>query len=317
MANPVECILRSSDLETQFQFGGFQLWSSAQQVEVYCGDRSENYLTTVKGLKQTGNDVPWLHKAMCVVPGGPRPVTFVKLKLGSSSSATSATTPNEVRLHKIRWTLRVPEPQEAQPNHGPVMSELPLLACSHLESQQPEWKELVAANAKQTQSETTARASTFEETTDTVGAMMSGMTFALRQSEKSIVAQIQNDNATLTMQLGHALQQIQLMGIQLQSLARDNREQYARLSQENATLQQNQEQILMELRALGARGGYNGITKCDTSCEMIDDKESTANTIVDGSEFGTRKATGEQSRDSADDFAFNHETASECDKPLI
>ena len=134
--NPAECILtrtpnsdagatpsseaRSNMMDQQFYFGGFQLWSSASQVEVYyC--RADgvatlyDYLTTVKGLKQPPpqssaahsssngkNESPQYYKAMCVVPGGPRPVTAVKLKL------LVATTTTNIQLDQIRWTLRVP-----------------------------------------------------------------------------------------------------------------------------------------------------------------------------------------------------------------
>ena len=47
---PSECVLTtSSPNNNTFYFGGFQLWSTAPQVQVYC---ENDYLMTVKGIKQ-------------------------------------------------------------------------------------------------------------------------------------------------------------------------------------------------------------------------------------------------------------------------
>jgi hypothetical protein len=98
---------------TIYFLGGFQIISNAKQAEVHWTDDKdgkEHYLTTSRGIpfeKDAHNhpqDECW-YKAMCVVPGGPRPIRRLRIKLLSLQPKTITTA--RVKLFKL--TARVPD----------------------------------------------------------------------------------------------------------------------------------------------------------------------------------------------------------------
>jgi hypothetical protein len=135
-----------------FYIGGFHVLSNCPSVEVHLmgttpqppppppprakdegafSSSSVEYLTTVRGIKQrsctadAASPAPQLFKAICVVPGGPRRVRGVLLKLRwmapspttpTRPTAAAASIPQQenpplpsIQLHSIRWTLRLPD----------------------------------------------------------------------------------------------------------------------------------------------------------------------------------------------------------------
>jgi hypothetical protein len=87
-----------------FYLGGFQLVSNARHVEVYLSDQQgkETYLMTSKGITFKGD----YHKAVSVVPGGPRAITRLHVKLLSLRPMMGETT---ARLQSLKITARCPE----------------------------------------------------------------------------------------------------------------------------------------------------------------------------------------------------------------
>jgi hypothetical protein len=133
--NIVSCrLILAADGEC-FYVGGLQILSTAKSVKVYLqltkhtirnhipidgdnNDDAETYLTTCKGIPiqsssnsneenttDTTTNTTTYYKAMCVIPGGPRPVVAVRLQFEQ-----------EVQIQSIRWTVRVPEEKQKQQN---------------------------------------------------------------------------------------------------------------------------------------------------------------------------------------------------------
>ena len=87
-----------------FYLGGFQLVSNARHCEVYLSDQEgkETYLMTSKGISFDGD----YNKAVSVVPGGPRAITRLHVKLLSLRPMEGDTT---ARLQSFKVTARCPE----------------------------------------------------------------------------------------------------------------------------------------------------------------------------------------------------------------
>mmetsp|Transcript_30557 Transcript_30557/g.71542 ORF Transcript_30557/g.71542 Transcript_30557/m.71542 type:complete len:257 (-) Transcript_30557:228-998(-) len=150
MAHPAQAVLFSDS--APWAVGGFQLVSNARSVKVYLTTTTtssattsttqkmtkEDYLTTVKGLpvvatssSSSRNDTAsiQLFKAMCVIPGGVRPVVQVRLEFEQLGLAPSSNKNNNeetpTTLMKLQWiklTARMvtqtkpqpPQPQQQQ-----------------------------------------------------------------------------------------------------------------------------------------------------------------------------------------------------------
>jgi hypothetical protein len=96
-------------VDIPFFFGGFQLVSTAKGVEIFLTDNEgkETYLMTSKGIPYNKEDTSSLwHKAICVVPGGPRPISKLRMKLLSVSSGKVTA----VKLQSLKLTARIAEP---------------------------------------------------------------------------------------------------------------------------------------------------------------------------------------------------------------
>jgi hypothetical protein len=85
-----------------FYLGGFQLVSNARHVEVYMSDQEgkETYLMTCKGITFDED----YHKAVSVVPGGPRAITRLHIKLLSLRPMGET-----AKLQSLKVTARCPE----------------------------------------------------------------------------------------------------------------------------------------------------------------------------------------------------------------
>ena len=151
MNAPAECRISllpsssSSQHQLAWAIGGFQLMSNARQVEVYLtpatAEPNEIYIMTVKGLPVSqvtgnGNDQATSHKlykALCAVPGGPRPVESVRLvfqnlgngdKAGGGGDHDTNTHNAQLRLQWIKLTARVATPTKpSQPQRVPTQQQ--------------------------------------------------------------------------------------------------------------------------------------------------------------------------------------------------
>jgi hypothetical protein len=91
-----------------FFLGGFQLVSTAKSVEVHLTDieGKEVHLMTSKGIPYMKEDTSarW-HKVICVVPGGPRPTSKLRIKLSSLLPVDTTA----AKLQSIKLTARIAE----------------------------------------------------------------------------------------------------------------------------------------------------------------------------------------------------------------
>ena len=93
-----------------FFLGGFQIISNAKQYEVYLtgDDQKETYLTTSTGIPfEKGSGENWF-KAVNVIPGGPRRITRLHLKLLNVQNEMT-------RVKFLKLTARIPEPAATTP----------------------------------------------------------------------------------------------------------------------------------------------------------------------------------------------------------
>eukprot|EP00980_Cylindrotheca_fusiformis_P028458 scaffold22600_cov195-Cylindrotheca_fusiformis.AAC.2 len=112
-----QVIVENNSQNNFFFLGGFQIISNAKQSDVYLTDNdgNEKILTTSRGIPfEKGNGEKWF-KAVCVIPGGPRSVTRLRLRLSSLQPADTTI----LRVKYLKLTARIPEkaavPQKAAP----------------------------------------------------------------------------------------------------------------------------------------------------------------------------------------------------------
>ncbi len=91
-----------------FFLGGFQAVTNAKHLEVYLTDKNgkEEYLMTSKGIPfQKGENGEEWQKAVCVVPGGPRSILGIHVKLLSLRPLTES----NAQIKSIKITARIPD----------------------------------------------------------------------------------------------------------------------------------------------------------------------------------------------------------------
>lgn len=96
--------------QNHFFLGGFQIVSNAKQLKVYltARDGKESYLTTSRGIpfdKPSGKQ--W-YKAVCVVPGGPRLITRVRLEIMNVQPHKEGDDTTLTKIRYLKLTARIP-----------------------------------------------------------------------------------------------------------------------------------------------------------------------------------------------------------------
>ena len=121
----------NNDNINHFFLGGFQLISTARSVEVYAtrkgSNQKEELLMTCRGIpvRDKASDLSSdCFKVFSVVPGGPRPVTQLHLKLvaeaTNDNNNNNNNNKNETKLVSIQLTGRLPDPQQLHQHQHPV-----------------------------------------------------------------------------------------------------------------------------------------------------------------------------------------------------
>lgn len=107
-----DCLLLSASSKSTFFLGGFQILSNAKMIEVYLTTESSNdqYLMTCRGIPSEG-----LFKILCVVPGGPRPVNAVRLKIFIPKNDADSDS-KVLHVRSAKFTARVPEHKTVSEN---------------------------------------------------------------------------------------------------------------------------------------------------------------------------------------------------------
>ena len=160
---PSHIVIENASINSTFFFGGFQIMCSAKNVEIYLTNHEgkETYLMTCKAIPYKKDDVAaavstqkW-YRAMCVVPGGPRSISKLRLKIVGSNSEHD-------RILYMKLTARLAE------NASPRKSEkVDQKASNHLKFAPPT-------------TNTTAL------TQSDLGSAMAGLSFMAREQEKNM-----------------------------------------------------------------------------------------------------------------------------------
>jgi hypothetical protein len=160
---PSHIVIENASINSTFFFGGFQIICSAKNVEIYLTNHEgkETYLMTCKAIPYKKDDVAaavstqkW-YRAMCVVPGGPRSISKLRLKIVGSNSE------HDMILY-MKLTARLAE------NTSPRKSEkVDQKASDHLKFAPPT-------------TNTTAL------TQSDLGSAMAGLSFMAREQEKNM-----------------------------------------------------------------------------------------------------------------------------------
>jgi hypothetical protein len=160
---PSHIVIENASINSTFFFGGFQIICNAKNVEIYLTNHEgkETYLMTCKAIPYKKDDVAaavstqkW-YRAMCVVPGGPRSISKLRLKIVGSSSE------HDMILY-MKLTARLAE------NTSPRKSEkVDQKASNHLKFAPPT-------------TNTTAL------TQSDLGSAMAGLSFMAREQEKNM-----------------------------------------------------------------------------------------------------------------------------------
>lgn len=113
----ISCSTSDSDENEIYLFGGFELIASIKSTEVYVtpsdsAKKEENYITTCKGIPHRDNeqeDLGPVFKFIFVLPGGPKPVTNVRLKfVGTNRPLDDASSCTNIIIRALKLKGRLP-----------------------------------------------------------------------------------------------------------------------------------------------------------------------------------------------------------------
>ena len=220
----------SSDNPLPWAVGGFQLVSNARQAHVYITaaptnatssqTEKEAFIMTVKGLpvspeSESSDDQKW-YKALCAVPGGPRPAVSVRLVFDKLCNEDDSNP--QFKLKWMKLTARVASTTDTghhgqQPPSRGMQSSLSFVAGGpptgvgtmgkqHHEHRiaMPQIPGLFGGTAGMNAGLAAASPATFASspqqaeplaTASDVGAAMAGLHFSLRSTEERILKQIE------------------------------------------------------------------------------------------------------------------------------
>jgi hypothetical protein len=238
---PAHCYIEHSQ-STIFFLGGFQLVSNAKTVEIYtvsADNNKEDYLTTSRGIPS--QETPGSFKVMCVVPGGPRPIVRLHLKLLSLKQAPPSTeSVSMAKLVSIKLTARIPAAQSAgPPQSAPQPSKTDTSTAPSLASMM---------NTTSTLPEQHQQAP--GPTMDDVGAAMAGVSFMVRSTEDRLVETMQVGLSQLHTAAQQSSQSNQTMDMRLQVLQQTVVQQTHMLERQHITMQQQHVLLEQQGRAL-------------------------------------------------------------------
>jgi hypothetical protein len=230
---PAHCYIEHCH-STIFFLGGFQLVSNAKTVEIYIvsadSNNKEEYLTTSRGIPS--QETPGSFKVMCVVPGGPRPIVRLHLKLLSLKPAPPSTeSVSMAKLVSIKLTARIPQ----APAVSVPQSTSTIPAANNDTSTAPSLASMMA-NTSTTLPNQQLQAP--GPTMDDVGAAMAGVSFMVRSTEERLVEAMQVGFSRLHTAAQQNSQNSQTVDMRLQVLQQTVVQQSHMLERQHATMQQ-------------------------------------------------------------------------------
>lgn len=239
----------TNPIRSPFFLGGFQLVSTAKAVEIRLTDTEGNeaFLMTSKGIPFMKDDTSakW-YKVICVVPGGPRPISKLRIILTNPLPVDTTTT---VKVHSLKLTARMVESQS--PTNASVSSSTMSVTSTvvtsdtgggrglgplPLSQQGPSSSPPIPGQKKKpTMSNDTAPI-----TQSDLGAAMAGMTFIARSTEKAIDGTIRQQTKHLEQHIGTYFLRLEQQVCSLQSILLT---QQQLLQQNHHIIQQQQQRI--------------------------------------------------------------------------
>lgn len=160
--------------------GGFQIVSNARHSEVYLTDKNgkEEYLTTSKGIpfEKGTSEMEW-YKAVCVVPGGPRPILGLRIKLLSLKPANETT----AHVKTFKLTARVPETPTTVPTSEQASTRTTTEPNNNMNGGSSSTSMAASANSSTT---TTPQAAGITQAD--LGAVMASLSIMARTTESGI-----------------------------------------------------------------------------------------------------------------------------------
>lgn len=239
--------------DVPFFLGGFQLVSTAKSVEVHLTDSEgkESYLMTSKGIPVDKDDTAaeW-HKAICVVPGGPRPISRLRVKLLCLRPADASVG----KLRSMKLTARIAEPP------SPAEATAPAAAARGGEvASSTDASSLFGASSCTSASGSPIRPNSGRGkqlvmspgsapiTQSDLGAAMAGVSFLARSTEKEIggvlheqTKRLENHVETCFSRMEHQLYSLQSILLVQQQLLQENQsimqQQQRRIDDQNMQL---------------------------------------------------------------------------------
>lgn len=219
-----------------FYLGGFQILSTSKTVEVYLQSPQQpslqskaspaeeinspdfvTYLTTSRGIPVqpttslqnsrlerdtvSKDSFPncrttW-YKTMCVIPGGPRPVTRAVLKFHIVPTSQPPSEKDNIVpafcLQSMKLTCRIPDDTKALPSTNSINTAMHQPSSAFLAS--PEPVSLPATPSATLFSSTTSTSESNGSTgvsADDVGAAMAGISFLVRSAEERLLSAVQH-----------------------------------------------------------------------------------------------------------------------------
>ena len=228
-----------------FFFGGLQILSSAKNIEIYLTNQEgdETHLMTCKGIsykfqeKDSVSTEPksigstqW-RKCLCVVPGGPRCISRLRVKFIEESDGTNTT------LRYMKLTARIMD-------HFPSS-----LGTSTFKSHVPTQTPQVAKNPLGFNSHGVFPAPITANTTSNseppltqkdLGAAMSGLSFMARKTEENLTEMFKQHSKTIEKQLESYVKKMEL---QMRALQPTLAVQHQLLQENQIIMKEQQAQI--------------------------------------------------------------------------
>lgn len=252
----IHCVANNEILP--FLLGGLELLSNARNVEAYTKDASnpaeENYLLTARGIKEDGDTE--LHRSVLVCPRGPETVARLNLKLLSLRPANCT----NVSLVSIKLKGRLPDVEMTNAPSAATATPMP----------PPAPFDATAATAAPSSAPTAPGMSLGD-----MKAAMAGMTMLVGSTETKISKGVREGLRALETKVCQRMQHLEHgLGAVLQS-------HKVALEQQNSLIQQQQELILNQARALGDLQEQQTLLLGMISAMRDDMKEQTAALLLE------------------------------------
>ena len=241
----------ASKQDSTFFFGGLQLVFDAKNIEIYLTnpEGKESYLMTCKGIPYKVNEkenlsqestsaqkIEW-RRALCVVPGGPRCISSLRIKLIGSSTTLDST---RTKIQYLKLTARVSDSATTSSRSAelasPTTTSLPQGMKNNLPTFNPGMLGLATAPIE------SASQSEPPLTQKDLGAAMAGLSFMARKTEENMANLFKEHSQKVESQLESYLMRIEL---QMRAL-KPTLAMQQQLIKENQIIMKEQQQIMNE-----------------------------------------------------------------------